>query len=172
MSIKKEKKKKSDPTEYEWGLLILIGLLAISAILFLGTTYNNFNNAEARLDKIENSDMFIYTAEYEEVCHNWETNEVYEIIYSTRTNGCDQFCKFDTIEIIPLDSTGESFELIYALSFDWDYTFVDYSIWGNIEFSSNKAKICASCLNQTEPYIHTTEIDMCTEWILVKKLGD
>ena len=167
MSTKEEKKKKSDPTEYDWRLLIMVGVLAITFTLFVGVTINNLNNAKDRLNKIENSDMFIHTAEYEEVCSKWETQEVNEIIYPKDKNNCDRFC--DIAEDIKLVSTTDN-DWIIAITYG-DEAFDSLIKNGIYIYETTEA--CIYCLNQTEPYIHTTEITSCTEWILVKKqLGD
>ena len=163
MPTKKEKKKKSDPTEYEWILLLLlIGLLALTFILFVGVTFNNFNNAEDRLDKIENSDMFIRTSEYEEVCNDWETNEVNEIIYLDDKNKCKRECSIGNAYEVILNDNG-SFNIL-SRDIESQKTLMTY--WDHYYAL---AATCANCLNQTDPFIQTDEFESCTEWILVKR---
>lgn len=138
-------------------LIAIISLTFISFVLWVTSDKSPPNSISQ-----EDQNLSFNLNEYEEVCNEWRTEKFSKIIYPL-DDGCKRFCNIDeNIEIIGIDDDG----FISIATFGIEA--FDHFIKNGI-YIYESTEDCLSCLNQTEPYIYTSEIEICTEMILVKK---
>lgn len=112
------------------------------------------------INQLVSHELYIESADYEEVCGEWETIERYEIIESD----CDRLCVMNADCKLSFNHTDNK-SYIYVNSPPNTLYLTCYEYWWN----EDNELPCIDCLTATEPYIYTYNDTVCMHKILVKK---